>query len=141
MKSLKYFSLIALLIGLFSFVPKSTSSVEHILSAKEVKQTLTLNEYNITLTNPTGWYLVVWVTPASSTGQVQLSFTATITEPNGTVLSGLHFVFHGLSGGTYSYPTGYEYQLVVPVSESGYPAGSSVSQIGNISVIAYTPFP
>ena len=133
--------LIGVLATFFSFTPKNTS-YENLLLSKASTFSLTLNEYNITLTNPTGWYLAVWVTPASSTGAVELQFVGDIHEPNGTILSGVNFTFYNLTGGTYTGPaTGYEYQLVVPVSESGYPAGSSVANVHNVVASVYYPFP
>ena len=125
--------LIGVLATLFSFAPKTTSV--------EPKQSLTVAGYNITLSNPTGWYLMVLVNPQSSTGAVTLQFTADLHEPNGTVYSGLVFVFINIPYATHvGTPPSYEYQKVIPVNQSGYPAGSYVTGVRSVGASVYNPF-
>lgn len=126
------FLFVGVLAILFSFTPKTV----------EPKQQLTVLGDNITLSNPTGWYLMVLVNPKSSTGAVTLQFTADLHEPNGTVYTGLVFVFTNIPYATtvQGNPTEYEYQKVIPVGQSGYPAGSYVTGVRSVSAQVYNSF-
>jgi hypothetical protein len=135
----KHLVLIGILASIFSFTPKHTSS-ESVPSAKGHYQTLTVADYQIGLDSD-GWELQVEVNPESSTKLVTLTFIANINEPNGTILQNVNFRFFNIPEEGYNGTIkAWEYAKFIGVAQSGYPAGSTTTNIHSVGASVYVPF-
>jgi hypothetical protein len=138
--------LIAGLVSLFSFAPKKLNSVEPVKSNVEKKFGLPISGAEIVLNTGEGWFVSVEV-PTSSTGAIKVTFVGNIHEPNGTVLTNVNFVKYIDPINNPTYCTAYPqagglttYQYVTNEAQSGFPAGSWLSNLSNIQAFIYIPF-
>lgn len=125
---LSHFFMIAMITLLFSFTYKKT--------APEFQQQLAISQYSLTLTNPTGWYLNMWTYSASPTNRITIRFIADVYEPGGKILYNVNFQFNNVPLVLNYAP--FLYSEIIPLSQSGYPTGTTISSPRNVAAYVYT---